>query len=83
MGLVRIMGQNTNKKRWILLSYFCLYSIGKQKIIIREITKELCENINTALFVYVFEKGITLNEVKAVDFRNWCYEKEKENKEVY
>ena len=48
-----------------------------------EITKELCENINTALFVYVFEKGITLNEVKAVDFRNWCYEKEKENKEVY
>ena len=41
---------------------------------------ETWENIDVGLFLYLYEHNIVLSEVKALDFRNWCYKKERDSR---
>lgn len=43
-----------------------------------EINKKYCMELDVALFLYLFEHNEILSKVSALDFRNWCYKKEKQ-----
>lgn len=53
------------------------YEGGQMKI-----TKNFLLKLDTYLFLYLPDHDMSLSQVNALDFRNWCYAKEREHSQI-